>query len=230
MTMAGADGRFKLMGLTPGQSYNLVAWREGLGTRIIRGVQAGDSIELIMVDEGRLEVRLGGSGGTGHRLVRIEHQGVPDGELAYSMDLRTDALGFVEFRGLPQGGYRVLVRDDDFRASLGLVESVVGIGETSRVSVDLDDLRRKHGSVRGLVSDHEQVGAVSLRLVSRDNPRDVHGTVSTASDGRFHFTGVPPGAYVVVGRRSNASHDELAKQVTVEAGATTEIELALEHK
>ncbi|ACU37701.1 SdrD B-like domain-containing protein [Actinosynnema mirum] len=144
-------------------------------------------------------VRAGGAG-VPNALVRLT------GDNGLSLDVTTTSTGAYSFPRLPAGDYTLLNTHPggyaDVSASAGTAggtvtgrNSVTGIALTpDQVGTDYDFLLARAASITGRVTDQAGNGIPDVRL---DLTGPVDLTTTTAVDGGFSFSPLPPGSYTV---------------------------------
>lgn len=237
-TMSGQDGRFALNGLKPDAVFHLAVWKEGYGTVVLPGVSAAKSdreLKVLMAVEATL-------------LLDARFRPLPDGRFtfvahhrekkpwrtAFYAYARVDRPGKVKMDGLPPGRFRLAVywteksHGDEAYQLVGERQIRLVPGERRELALDVDDLGRQFGSVAGKVGGVVDTTQVFLSLVGADGAGEHYSfrPVQCDADGRFHFTGLPPGKYVIQAKYYGAEPAaEVQLPVRVQARAHREIEV-----
>jgi hypothetical protein len=123
------------------------------------------------------------------------------------------ADGTFRIRGLKPGSYRVSARGDEG----GVADKEVNISEGPEPRVEL--ALSATGTIVGMVSDEAEHGVPAVRLAAKG---PTVGVATSAEDGSFRFTDLPPGEYIVstVQRRATPK-DPPVPQPSVRASVAT---------
>ena len=116
----------------------------------------------------------------------------------------------------------------------GEVRLAVEAGERRELRLDVEELARRCRTIEGVVRGVAERERVVLEIASKQDPGDEYSAGPSTCDaaGRFRFTGLAPGEYVITAR-NNAVDPPSAVSRTVriddgEGGAPSEVELVFE--
>jgi protocatechuate 3,4-dioxygenase beta subunit len=217
-----ADGSFRIEGLKPGVSYNLIVHNGGSNTPRKTVAAPAEGVEIVLAGMGRIA----------GRVVDAEGRPVPDFQVAAQADasggranqvapVRQDVsseTGEFVLENAPAGALEVRVVAKGFQpARVGGI--VVEEGETrSGVEVML---------ARGAMLRGRAVEARSGRPVPdvEVSAESAPGSVSTDADGAFQIEGMPSGKVRVTARSSDYASTSETVEVG-ESGGTVELKLS----
>lgn len=134
--------------------------------------------------------------------------------------VRTNAEGDYTISDVPAGTYAVHAERPD--SGVGTTTINVLAGRETPADVLLSRSADTTGSISGRVTDDKGAAVSDVSITTLP----VLSSVRTNSDGRFQFSNVAPGVYVVKARKDGVGFGEVQVSVTVGALATADITLS----
>jgi len=210
LAMSGADGKFAFDGLALAETIHLAVWKDGYGPAVQTGAEVHPNAGALSITIARaativLSPQFRPAAGQRYEIHTLHREAKP-WRAAFQTVVEVSQPGTVEVPGVAAGAYRLAVysvsqeKGGALRRLVGEVRLKVAPGERREVPLDVDGLAERFASISGNVVGRSDLAGARLQVISDADPEEIyaHGPTAPDPDGRFCFSGLPPGGYTIL--------------------------------